>query len=364
MVLDRTPAQPTPALTVLEEDRHAWFAGRTRAILKYLDAEVGPHQPGGAPRRVLDVGAGAGNMAHHLAHYGQVIGMDFNPRPLVVAGMRALDVCQAAGDRLPFPANTFDLVALLDTVEHIPDEFGVFDEVPRVLKPGESRIANFLVSLDCPILVRSTGILHELSGVDRVLIGDFSLNAANTLTAEAYLALGLARLTPTHDLNAAQIAALARYLGPEHIEAIAYQHLPVFHTEHCVFCRFLSEGTTHKDCGRPCEEHRVALRDRQGRAHPVMADVGCRTTVFGAEAQEASAHLREWEGAGIRHFRLEFVHESAREVIAVTEAFQQALAGNLSPDALAHTLRRIAPEGTTEGSLFVPKDYLTFPILQ
>ena len=30
---------PTPVLTVLEEDRHAWFAGRTRAILTYLDAE-------------------------------------------------------------------------------------------------------------------------------------------------------------------------------------------------------------------------------------------------------------------------------------------------------------------------------------
>lgn len=32
----------------------------------------------------------------------------------------------------------------------------------------------------------------------------------------------------------------------------------------------------------------VALRDGQGRAHPVVADVGCRNTVFGGEAQEAS----------------------------------------------------------------------------
>ena len=73
------------------------------------------------------------------------------------------------------------------------------------------------------------------------------------------------------------------------MEAVAYQHLPVFHTEHCVFCRFLSKGTSYKDCGRPCESHRVALKDDAGRAHPVVADVGCRNTVFGAEAQEASA---------------------------------------------------------------------------
>jgi ubiquinone/menaquinone biosynthesis C-methylase UbiE len=43
---------------------------------------------------------------------------------------------QGSGDALPFPDATFDLVALLDTVEHIPDELGVFAECARVLKPG------------------------------------------------------------------------------------------------------------------------------------------------------------------------------------------------------------------------------------
>ncbi len=125
----------TPALTLLAEDRHAWFAGRTRAILKYLDAELGPIPPG-RRRKVLDVGSGAGNMAHHLAHYGQVTGIDANPRPLAVAQQRELTVVEGGGDGLPFGANEFDLVALLDTVEHIPDELGVFQECARVLKPG------------------------------------------------------------------------------------------------------------------------------------------------------------------------------------------------------------------------------------
>ncbi len=26
------------------------------------------------------------------------------------------------------------------------------------------------------------------------------------------------------------------------LEAVVHQHLPIFHTEHCVFCRFLSTG--------------------------------------------------------------------------------------------------------------------------
>ncbi|MCB0106245.1 MAG: class I SAM-dependent methyltransferase [Caldilineaceae bacterium] len=125
----------TPVLTVLEEDRHAWFAGRTRAILKYLDAEVGLAQPG-QERLVLDLGGGAGNMAHHLAHYGHVIGIDMNGRPLAVAAQRGLHVTQSSGDLLPFPDQSFDLIALLDTVEHIPDDIGVFEECRRVLKPG------------------------------------------------------------------------------------------------------------------------------------------------------------------------------------------------------------------------------------
>jgi U32 family peptidase len=259
-----------------------------------------------------------------------------------------------------------DLYGLKPSLERIGDA-GLAPRVasPRVLKPGEERITDFLLSCNCPILVRSTGLLETLRTREHpALIGDFSLNAANQLTATELLHLGIARLTPTHDLNAAQVSELARRVGPANIEAIVYQHLPVFHTEHCVFCRFLSTGTSYRDCGRPCEEHRVALRDPAGRAHPVLADVGCRNTVFGAEAQQAANHLDEWREAGIREFRVEFAHESASQVTRVTRAFQDALTGRATARELAQELSRIAPQGVTEGSLFVPENYLTLPILQ
>ncbi|MEI9976834.1 MAG: DUF3656 domain-containing protein [Ignavibacteriota bacterium] len=227
---------------------------------------------------------------------------------------------------------------------------------PRVLKPGEERIVGFLLSCDCPILVRSAGLLHALR--DRShhdLIGDFSLNAANAASAEQFFAMGLASLTPTHDLNADQVADLARATGADRIEAVLYQHLPVFHTEHCVFCRFLSTGTSYKDCGRPCEHHVVALRDDAGRAHPVVADVGCRNTVFGAEAQEASRHLDDWRAAGIAQFRLEFAHESGVQTEEIARLFANALAGRLPSQELERQLRNVAPQGVTQGSLYVPQ---------
>jgi putative protease len=236
---------------------------------------------------------------------------------------------------------------------------------PRILKPGEERVVDFLLSCDCPILVRSAGLLHALgSRPHAALAGDFSLNAANAITAAELMALGLDMLTPTHDLNAAQVADLARAVGAHSIEAVAFHHLPVFHTEHCVFCRFLSTGSSYRDCGRPCDEHRLALRDSSGRAHPVMADVGCRNTVFGAEAQQAAAHLEAWLAAGIRHFRLEFAHESAAQVVAVAQAFADALAGNLNSGELQRKLARFSPGSITEGSLFVPPNYLELPVLQ
>jgi putative protease len=259
-----------------------------------------------------------------------------------------------------------DLYGLRPSVERVRDAgIPVRAASPRILKPGEERIVDFLLRLGCPILVRSSGLLQTLR--DRPhpdLTGDFSLNAANSIAARTLLNLGLARIAPTHDLNAAQVADLARMVGAWNLEVIAYQHLPVFHTEHCVFCRFLSDGHSYLDCGRPCEKHRIALRDSSGRPHPVMADVGCRNTVFGAEAQEASMHLETWRRAGICHFRLEFAHETAKEVTRVTRAWQRALTGEITASELAQELKRIAPQGVTEGSLFVPGDYLTLPILQ
>ena len=83
-----------------------------------------------------------------------------------------------------------DLYGLRPSVERVKAA-GICARVasPRVLKPGEARIVNFLKSLECPILVRAAGMLKELS--ERVLIGDFSLNAANSISAAEYFSRGV-----------------------------------------------------------------------------------------------------------------------------------------------------------------------------
>jgi putative protease len=290
------------------------------------------------------------------------------PAPALHLLVRSPEQLNAALDCGPasITLDYLDLYGLRPSLERVKAS-GIEARVasPRVLKPGEERIADFLLRCECPILVRSAGLLEMLQGHTQMrLDGDFSLNAANAMSAGILFERGIARLAPTHDLNAMQVAELARRCGANRLEAIAYQHLPVFHTEHCVFCRFLSTGTSYKDCGRPCEHHRVSLRDTNQRAHPVMADVGCRNTVFGAEAQEASAHMQSWLDAGIGHYRLEFVHESPDRVQTITTAFREFLIQAITPAELRQRLKQLAPEGTTEGSLFVPGSAALFPVLR
>ncbi|MDA7902432.1 U32 family peptidase [Mariniblastus sp.] len=261
-----------------------------------------------------------------------------------------------------------ELYGLRPSIEKIK-EAGIQARVasPRILKPSEQKIIRFLLSLNCDILVRSGGLLYDLIQTNEdeptprpQLIGDFSLNAANSVTAWTLLDLGVTRVTPGYDLNSEQIEQLTERVPPTKLEVIAYSHLPVFHMEHCVFCRFLSDGTDNTNCGHPCEKHQIAVRDSQGRAHPVMADVGCRNTIFGAEAQTNPHAIVAWRAAGISDFRLEFVHQTPEQVSKVTSAFGQFLSSEATEETagqLAQTIEKNSPQSTTEGSLFVPSDY-------
>ena len=51
-------------------------------------------------------------------------------------------------------------------------------------------------------------------------------------------------------------------------------------------------------------------------------------------------------------------------MLRIARAFQETLAGERSAQDLGQRLQRLAPQGATEGSLFVPEGRLTIPLLQ
>ena len=166
------------------------------------------------------------------------------------------------------------------------------------------------------MLVRNLGAIDYFRASPLRLIGDFSLNVANPLTAALLHRQGLARLTVSYDLNAQQVLDLLQAAPPSWFELTIHQHLPLFHMDHCVFAAFLSQGTDHTNCGRSCDRHQVKLRDRVGLEHPVKADVGCRNTMFHARAQSGAKYLSSFLAAGARVFRIELLDEDADSVAA------------------------------------------------
>jgi putative protease len=138
---------------------------------------------------------------------------------------------------------------------------------------------------------------------------------------------------------------------PGKFEAVVHQHVPMFHMEHCVFCATLSKGKDYRDCGRPCDRHRVDLRDRVGQPHPLVADVGCRNTVYNAQAQSAAEYVPRMRRLGITHFRVELLRERPDEVSPLLGRYADVLAGRVEPRAAVRSLRVLSQLGVTGGTL-------------
>jgi len=131
--------------------------------------------------------------------------------------------------------------------------------------------------------------------------------------------------------------------------------LPMFHMEHCVFCAFLSSGTDYTNCGRPCDHHELKLRDRVGAEHVVKADAGCRNTVFNARAQTGAEYVARLLSLGVRHFRVEFVNETAEQVAQTISKYRQLLRGEIAGTDLWRELKLMHQLGVTRGPMDRPE---------
>ena len=227
----------------------------------------------------------------------------------------------------------------------------VFVAPPRVFKPGEDWVLNQVRSCEPDgYLVRNYDHLNFFSSARRV--GDYSLNIANRLGAETSKPNSIStRLTPSYDLNFAQLEALLRAAPPDWFEVTLHQHIPMFHMEHCLFCAFLSSGTDYTNCGRPCDTRQLKLRDRVGMEHPVKADAGCRNTVFNALAQTGADYASRMLALGLRHFRLEFLNETPPQVEQTIARYRQLLRGEISGPQLWRELKLLNQLGVTRGQI-------------
>lgn len=116
-----------------EGKNHFWFKGKAELIQSLCREFLSPQNS----QRILEIGAGEGDIVAVLAHYGTVTALDMSTEALERIPSH-LHVKKTTGDAvaLPFPDHAFDAICLFDVLEHIQDDTKAIQEALRVLKPG------------------------------------------------------------------------------------------------------------------------------------------------------------------------------------------------------------------------------------
>lgn len=133
-----TGIQPSPEAAERGEPSYIWRAGQQRR-LDMIKAAAGDRIQG----MVLEAGCGVGLYLEHLIPLGcEVIGMEYDFQRAVQSKIKAPHIVGAAGETLPFPDGTFDLILSNEVIEHVQDDKNTVQEMIRTLKP-EGRLILF-----------------------------------------------------------------------------------------------------------------------------------------------------------------------------------------------------------------------------
>jgi SAM-dependent methyltransferase len=116
------------------DSRHWWFTARRRILDGVIERIVRPPKDA----RILELGAGTGHNLAMLSRFGQVEASELDPVARELASERlGRPVVEAAlPDLSMFPADSYDLIALLDVLEHVTDDNGSLAAIRERLKPG------------------------------------------------------------------------------------------------------------------------------------------------------------------------------------------------------------------------------------
>ncbi len=128
------PSTDTPTRAArLGEPSYVWRAGQQRRLGMILRFAAGRERG-----LVLENGCGVGMYVEKLAeHGGTVVGLEYDfPRAREAHARNPHHIVNAAGEALPFPEATFDLILSHEVIEHVADDTAAVREMVRALKPG------------------------------------------------------------------------------------------------------------------------------------------------------------------------------------------------------------------------------------
>lgn len=112
------------------EPSYVWRAGQQRRLDMIVHA-AGERIKG----CILENGCGVGMYVEHLSPLGgKVIGLEYDFERAVEARQNSAQIINAAGESLPLPSGTFDLILSHEVLEHVQDDQTTVREMVRVLR--------------------------------------------------------------------------------------------------------------------------------------------------------------------------------------------------------------------------------------
>jgi putative protease len=95
----------------------------------------------------------------------------------------------------------------------------------------------------------------------------------------------------------------------------------------------------------------VQLRDRIAVDHLLTADVGCRNTLFNAVPQSGAEVVTQLISKGVKHLRVEMLHQDEDETINVITMYRKLLIGEVTGNEVWNKLKAANRVGVTRGTL-------------
>jgi len=93
------------------------------------------------------------------------------------------------------------------------------------------------------------------------------------------------------------------------------------------------------------------LKDRTGALFPVLADTGCRNTVFNSVPQSAAEYISRMKEVGIRWFRVDLLRESPEEVGRLLDHYAAVIDGTDDGRQTWKKVKAMNQLGVTRGTL-------------
>lgn len=107
--------------------QYPYFHATAVTLVKYIK-----------PKKVLDIGCGMGFFVYAFCELGiDAYGIDISEYAIsqspVKERLTRIDITK---DKIAIPSNTFDLVTMMQSIEHLPSIDNVLNEIGRILKPN------------------------------------------------------------------------------------------------------------------------------------------------------------------------------------------------------------------------------------